>query len=45
MKHKFSILYLSGRNEMGANESEKAFEKTKKYVWRQNKGYLEGTTC
>ena len=32
-------LYLSGRNEKGRHqnrESEKAFVKTKEYVWRQN---------
>ena len=34
------LLYLSGRNESGTNknkESEKAFVKTKEYVWCQNK--------
>ena len=34
------LLYLSGLNESGANkndENEKAFVKTKEYVWRQKK--------
>ena len=32
------LLYLSGRNETGANN-------TKEYVWRQNKDYEGGATC
>ena len=39
------LLYLSSRNESGANNSnecEKAFVKTKKYVWHQNKDYGGG---
>ena len=42
------VLYFSGRNESGTNknnESEKAFEKTKEYVWRQNGDYVGGATC
>ena len=34
------IMYLSGQNEKGLqqdDESEKAFAKTKEYVWHQNK--------
>ena len=41
-------LYLSGWNEKGHqqnNESGKAFAKTKKYVWRQNKDYVREATC
>ena len=41
-------MYLSGQNESSANknnESEKAFVKTKEYVWRQNKDYVGGATC
>ena len=33
-------MYLSAQNKKGCkqdNESEKAFGKTKEYVWRQNK--------
>ena len=35
------------RNKSGANktnESEKAFEKTKEYVWRKNKDYVGGAS-
>ena len=42
------LLCLSGRSEEGwqqANESEKAFVMTKKYVWPQNKGYVGGAIC
>ena len=42
------LLYLSGWNEKGRqqnNESEKAFVKTKEYVWHQNKDYVGGATC
>ena len=35
-----TVLYLSGKNEMGANKT-KAFVKTKEYVWHQNKDYVE----
>ena len=39
------LLYLSGRNESGANknsESEKAFVKAKEYVCCRNKDYVKG---
>ena len=42
------LLYLSGLYERGTNknnESEKAFAKTKEYVWRQNKDYVGGAAC
>ena len=42
------LLYLSGWNEKDRqlnNESEKAFVKTKEYVWSQNKDYVGGATC
>ena len=41
------LMHLSGRNESGANkknESEKAFLKTKEYIWCQNKDYVGGAT-
>ena len=37
------ILYLYGWDKKGANRTikvKRAFAKTKKYVWRQNKDYL-----
>ena len=42
------LFYLSGQNEKERqlnNESEKAFVKTKEYVWSQNKDYVGGATC
>ena len=42
------LLYLSCQNENDANqdnEIEKAFVKTKEYVWPQNKEYVGGATC
>ena len=41
---KITVLYLSGKNEMGAKKT-KAFVKTKEYVWHQNKDYVGGATC
>ena len=44
LKYIVIVLYLSGRNESGANknnESEKAFVKTKEYVWRQNNFFMK----
>ena len=37
-----------GQNEKGRqqnNEGEKVFEKTKEFVWRQNKDYVGEATC
>ena len=39
-----AILCVSGHNKKDVN-SEKAFVRTKEYVWRQNKGYVGGATC
>ena len=42
------LLNLSGRNESGSNknnESEKAFVKTKEYIWRQNRDDDGAGTC
>ena len=42
------LFYLSGQNEKERqlnNESEKAFVKTKEYVWSKNKDYVGGATC
>ena len=39
------LLYLSGQNKkrwQWNNESEKAFVKTKEYIWHQNKDYVGG---
>ena len=41
---KLLILYLSGRNESGANKNH-ASEKTKEYVLRQNKYFAGEATC
>ena len=44
----YCFLFLSGRNESDANkkiEREKAFAKTKEYVWRQNKVYVGEAIC
>ena len=47
LNKKLLVLYLSGQNEKGRqqnNESEKAFVKTKEYVWPKNKDYVGGST-
>ena len=43
----FKILGLSQHNKRAQieNESEKAFLRTKEYVWHQNKDYVGGATC
>ena len=42
------LLFLSGRNESDADkniEREKAFAKTKEYVWHQNKSNVREAKC